>query len=381
MNTLKGHGGTINLFALINNNDGICEGKFVSAATDLSIRIWDPKGDYKTSVNIPNSHLAKITGLIVYLNNVYLLSCSEDKTINVFNLRNENELIIKIKEHNDIINNIALCKFNFPIQQKLEKSVVIKEKEEKNKENENVNTNESKKGANKKMSKEKSIEKEKIEKMTLDKKHQQNEIIRPPNGDKYFLLSNSLDCNLCIYDVDNKFKLLLKQKLHKMGIKSLKQISNNLYISFSIDKTICFWNLNIFQEIKEEEPDAKEKKKKKKEESKEKENKEKEENNNNSKIIIELNCIGQINDLKWLTNAILLYPEKNILYVGSQDKTIKIYKILNFKEYENNNKTNLIFKNEGSLKGHNREITLIKAIENKIISAANDFTLKIWNSE
>ena len=381
VNTLKGHGGTINLFALINNNDGICEGKFVSAATDLSIRIWDPKGDYKTSVNIPNSHLAKITGLIVYLNNVYLLSCSEDKTINVFNLRNENELIIKIKEHNDIINNIALCKFNFPIQQKLEKSVVIKEKEEKNKENENVNTNESKKGANKKMSKEKSIEKEKIEKMTLDKKHQQNEIIRPPNGDKYFLLSNSLDCNLCIYDVDNKFKLLLKQKLHKMGIKSLKQISNNLYISFSFDKTICFWNLNIFQEIKEEEPDAKEKKKKKKEESKEKENKEKEETNNNSKIIIELNCIGQINDLKWLTNAILLYPEKNILYVGSQDKTIKIYKILNFKEYENNNKTNLIFKNEGSLKGHNREITLIKAIENKIISAANDFTLKIWNSE
>ena len=382
VNTLKGHGGTINLFALINNNDGICEGKFVSAATDLSIRIWDPKGDYKTSVNIPNSHLAKITGLIVYLNNVYLLSCSEDKTINVFNLRNENELIIKIKEHNDIINNIALCKFNFPIPQKLEKSVVIKEKEEKNKENENVNTNESKKGANKKMSKEKSIEKEKIEKMTLDKKHQQNEIIRPSNGDKYFLLSNSLDCNLCIYDVDNKFKLLLKQKLHKMGIKSLKQISNNLYISFSFDKTICFWNLNIFQEIKEEEPDAKEKKKKKKEESKEKENKEKEENNNNnSKIIIELNCIGQINDLKWLTNAILLYPEKNILYVGSQDKTIKIYKILNFKEYENNNKTNLIFKNEGSLKGHNREITLIKAIENKIISAANDFTLKIWNSE
>ena len=382
VNTLKGHGGTINLFALINNNDGICEGKFVSAATDLSIRIWDPKGDYKTSVNIPNSHLAKITGLIVYLNNVYLLSCSEDKTINVFNLRNENELIIKIKEHNDIINNIALCKFNFPIQQKLEKSVVIKEKEEKNKENENVNTNESKKGANKKMSKEKSIEKEKIEKLTLDKKHQQNEIIRPPNGDKYFLLSNSLDCNLCIYDVDNKFKLLLKQKLHKMGIKSLKQISNNLYISFSFDKTICFWNLNIFQEIKEEEPDAKEKKKKKKEESKEKENKEKEENNNNnSKIIIELNCIGQINDLKWLTNAILLYPEKNILYVGSQDKTIKIYKILNFKEYENNNKTNLIFKNEGSLKGHNREITLIKAIENKIISAANDFTLKIWNSD
>ena len=377
VNTLKGHGGTINLFALINNNDGICEGKFVSAATDLSIRIWDPKGDYKTSVNIPNSHLAKITGLIVYLNNVYLLSCSEDKTINVFNLRNENELIIKIKEHNDIINNIALCKFNFPIQQKLEKSVVIKEKEEKNKENENVNTNESKKGANKKMSKEKSIEKEKIEKMILDKKHQQNEIIRPQNGDKYFLLSKSFDCNLCIYDVDNKFKLLLKQKLHKMGIKSLKQISNNLYISFSFDKTICFWNLNIFQEIKEEEPDAKEKKKKKKEESKEKENKEKEENNNNnSKIIIELNCIGQINDLKWLTNAILLYPEKNILYVGSQDKTIKIYKILNFKEYENNNKTNLIFKNEGSLKGHNREITLIKAIGNKIISAANDFTLK-----
>ena len=380
INTLKGHGGTINLFALINNDEGICEGKFASAASDLSIRIWEPKGDYKTSINIPNSHLAKITGLIVYLNNVYLLSCSEDKTINVFNLRNDNELIIKIKEHNDIINNIVLCKFNFPVTQKLEKYFIIKEKEEKNKENENSNLNESKKGGNKKINKEKSIEKEKTEKMTSEKKHQQNEIIRPPNGDKYFLLSDSLDCNLCIYEVDNRFKLLLKQKIHKMGIKSLVQISNNLYITFSFDKTICFWNLNIFQEIKEEEPETKEKKKKKKEESKEKENKEKEENNNNN-IIIELNCIGQINDLKWLTNTILLYPENNTLYVGSQDKTIKIYKILNFKEYENNNKTNLIFKNEGSLKGHNREITLIKAIGNKIISAANDFTLKIWDNE
>ena len=87
INTLKGHGGTIYLFALINNNEGINEGKFASVASDFSIRIWDPKGDYKSSANIPNSHLAKITGLAVYLNNVYLLSCSEDKTINVFNLK------------------------------------------------------------------------------------------------------------------------------------------------------------------------------------------------------------------------------------------------------------------------------------------------------
>ena len=386
INTLKGHGGTINLFALINNDEGICEGKFASAASDLSIRIWEPKGDYKTSANIPNSHLAKITGLVVYLNNVYLLSCSEDKTINVFNLRDENKLIIKIKEHSDIINDILLCKFNFPIPPKIEKPVIVKEKEEKNKENENVNNvPENKKGGNKKINKEKSIDKEKAEKMTYDK---QPEIIRPPNGDKYFLLSDSLDCNLCIFDVDNKFKLLLKNKIHKMGIKSLVQLSNNLYISFSLDKSISFWNLNIYQEIKEEEPETKEKKKKKKEENKEKENKEKENkekeengNNNNNKIIIDFNCIGQINELKWLTNTILFYPEKNTLYIGSQDKTIKMYKILNYKEYENNNKTHLIFKNIGTLKGHDREITLIKTIGKKLISIGNDFTLKVWNNE
>ena len=114
-------------------------------------------------------------------------------------------------------------------------------------------------------------------------------------------------------------------------------------------------------------------------ENKEKENKEKEENNN--KIIVELNCIGQINDLKWMTNIILLSPEKNNLYIGSQDKTIKIYKILNYNEYQNNNKLEFIFKNIGSLKGHNREITLIKAIGDKIISVGNDFALKIWNNE
>ena len=65
----------------------------------------------------------------------------------------------------------------------------------------------------------------------------------------------------------------------------------------------------------------------------------------------------------------------------AKDKTIKIYKILNFNEYENNNNTNSFFKNEGSLKVHNREITLIKMIGNKIISAANNLILKIWNSE
>ena len=145
-----------------------------------------------------------------------------------------------------------------------------------------------------------------------------------------------------------------------------------------MDKTICFWNLNIRQEIVEE-VEVKEKKKKKKEENKEKEIKEKEENN--SKIIIELNCIGHINNLKWMTNTILLYPEKNNLYIGSQDKTIKIYKILNYNEYLENNKTELNCKNIGSLKGHNREITLLKVIGDKIISVGNDFSLKIWNIE
>ena len=387
INTLKGHGGTIYLFALINNNEGINEGKFASVASDFSIRIWDPKGDYKSSANIPNSHLAKITGLVVYLNNVYLLSCSEDKTINVFNLKDENKLIIKIKEHNDTINDIILCKFNFPIQFREHKLSIAKEKEkekeEKNKENENANSPEgnNKKG-NKKLNKEKSLDTEKNEKLMYDK---QPSIIRPPNGERYFLLSDSLDCNLCIYDLENKFKLLLRQKIHKMGIKSLIQISNKLYISFSLDKTISFWNLNIKHQEVEEETELKEKKKKKKEENKEKEikekEKEKEKEENGNKIIIELNCIGHINNLKWMTNTILLYPEKNNLYIGSQDKTIKIYKILNYNEYLENNKTELNCKNIGSLKGHNREITLLKVIGDKIISVGNDFSLKIWNIE
>ena len=164
-----------------------------------------------------------------------------------------------------------------------------------------------------------------------------------------------------------------------MGIRALIQITNNLYISFSLDKTISFWNLNIKHQEVEEETEFKEKKKKKKEENKEKENKEKEELGN--KIIIELNCIGCINELKWLTNTILFYPEKNNLYIGSQDKTIKLYKILNYGDYQNNNKTELVFKNIGALKGHNREITLIKNIGDKIISIGNDFTLKVWNFE
>ena len=48
-----------------------------------------------------------------------------------------------------------------------------------------------------------------------------------------------------------------------MGKKSLIQISDNLYIPFSLDKTTYFWNLIIIQEIIEE-PETKDKKKKKK---------------------------------------------------------------------------------------------------------------------
>ena len=82
-----------------------------------------------------------------------------------------------------------------------------------------------------------------------------------------------------------------------------------------------------------------------------------------------------------MTNTILLYPKNNILYIGSQDKTIKMYKILNYSQYQNDNKIEFAFKNKGSLKGHNREITLIKSIGDKIISVGNDFALKIWDNE
>ena len=389
INTLKGQGGTITLFALINNDDGNNEGKFASAAGDLSIRIWEPKGEYKNSTSMTNVHLGKITGLKVYRNNIFLISSSEDKTINVYSLRDENKLIIKIKEHTDKINDILLCKFNFPLQTKLyEKSVSSQIKDGKETESANVTT-ENKKNTIRKNNKEKTNEKEKDKEKDKDGKDkdkdkeksltEKSSFFGLHHPDRYFLISNSLDCNLCLFDIDNKFKLLLKQKIHKMGIKSLIQISDNLYISFSLDKSVYFWNLNITQEIIEE-PESKDKKKKKKEENKEKdkekENKEKEEALN--RIIVSLSCIGQINDLKWLTNTVLFYPIKKTVYVGSQDKTIKIYRILNYNEFQNDNKTNFIFKNVGSLKGHNRDVTLIKALGDKIISAGNDFILKIW---
>ena len=58
----------------------------------------------------------------------------------------------------------------------------------------------------------------------------------------------------------------------------------------------------------------------------------------------------------------LFIKKKNQIY----NKT-KIYKILNYNEYLENNKTELNCKNIGSLKGHNREITLLKVIGDKII--------------
>ncbi len=400
INTLKGHGGTINLFALINNDEGVNEGKFASAAGDLCIKVWEPKGDYKNSSTINNSHLGKITGLTVYRNNIFLISSSEDKTMNVFSLRDENKLILKIKEHTDKINDILLCKFNLPFPLKsFEKSVSSIKEGEKNKEKENESNNvtdnkdkdkEKDKSSKRKNNKEKSIDREKEkEKSIVDKSSFSGGL--QPQGERVFLISNSFDCNICLFDIENKFKLLLKQKIHQMRIKSLLKISDTLYISFSFDKTISFWSLNITQEIVEE-PETKDKKKKKKEENKEKEkekekekdkdkdkdkeNKDKEEAMN--KIIISLSCIGQINDLKWLTNTILFYPLKKSIYVGSQDKSIKIYRILNYNEYQNDNKTSLIFKNVGSLKGHDRDVTLIKGIGDDIISAGNDFVLRIW---
>ena len=94
INTLKVHGGTVNLLVLVNNDEGNNELKFAIEASDLCIKVWEQKEDYKNSTTISNSHLCKITGLSVYRNNIFQISCSEDKPINEFNLRDKNKLII-----------------------------------------------------------------------------------------------------------------------------------------------------------------------------------------------------------------------------------------------------------------------------------------------
>ena len=394
INTLKGHGGSVNLFALINNDEGINEGKFASAAGDMSIRIWDPKGDYKNCIVVNNCHFGKITDLKVYRNNKFLLSSSEDKNINIYNLKDDNcNILYKIKEHSDKINGLFLFKFILPNlnNQSIFNNISNNQIKEKDKENESISNIENKDKENEKdkekIKTKKSTKNQKSSEKGLSDKLKTNEKSIIYN-DKIFLISNSLDCNICVFDMENKFTLLFKEKIHKMGIRSMIQTSEDLFISISLDKSIAFWNLSVVQE-KIEEIDEKDKKKQKKKE----EPKEGTENNNNSKdkekdkdkessnvkynLVIKFCCIGVINDLKWLTNTVLFYDYKKTIYVGNQDKTIKIYRITNYENYLKN-KDKLILKNVGSMKGHDREITLIQALGDKIISVANDFKMKIW---
>ena len=386
INTLKGHGGSVHLFALINNDEGINEGKFASAAGDISIRIWDPKGDYKNSIVVNNCHFGKITDLLVYRNNKLLLSSSEDKHINIYTLKDDScTILFKIKEHTDKINGLFFYKFNLPNinNQSILNNVSINQiKEKENESNSNIDNKENEKEKEKPKNKKSSKKQKSSEKINEKLKTNEKSIICT---DKIFLVSNSLDCNICVFDMDNKFSLLFKEKIHKMGIRSMIQVSEDFFISISLDKSIAFWNLSVTQEKIEEVEDKDKKKQKKKEESKDnlennktkEKDKEKENNSVKYNLIVKFACVGVINDLKWLSNTVLFYDYKKSIYVGNQDKTIKIYRITNYENYLKN-KDKLILKNVGSMKGHDREITLIRALGDKIISVGNDFKLKIW---
>ena len=98
------------------------------------------KNDYKILQNRSARNIDEINNELNLIKNEYddfrqetdkiidkLKNEYEHKIKNILE-ENENKLIIKIKEHSDIINDILLCKFNFPIQHKQEKILISKRK-------------------------------------------------------------------------------------------------------------------------------------------------------------------------------------------------------------------------------------------------------------
>ena len=331
--SLKGHNGGVILLDLINDDNGENKGTFVSASTDNCIRIWEPEKDYKKVSEIKDAHSAKITGLIVYNNNQKLISSSEDKTIKIFDLKTQNNLIKTIKDHTDIITQITLY-----------------------------------------------------------------------NDDK-LLISCSNDCTFGLIHTINNFNFVSKTKHQKMPVLFVKIIFNTVFATVSQDKTICLWDVLIEEKIIEEEIEdpknkkdkKKEKKKKeekkeekkedkkeedKKEEEEKKEEEKKEEEKIKKEYTITLRCICTIDIFKWQIHDLCYCLEKNILYCASQDKLIHAIKLINTDEYNGDHSKNIIWKELGTLKGHERDVTIVKMIDSEIvISTSNDFRIKLWKDQ
>ena len=111
VSSLKGHTAGVTHIVSINNEDGTPSMRLISASNDNTIRIWEPKGDYKHSTSI-QAHNGKITSLIYIREIENIITSSLDNTIKVFDMKLSNKIIFTLKEHTGEINGLVLLNPN-----------------------------------------------------------------------------------------------------------------------------------------------------------------------------------------------------------------------------------------------------------------------------
>jgi len=91
----------------ITNLDIKDELNFATCSLDLNIKTWYKREkEYKLNKIIKNAHSLQINQIIFYSNNI--ISCSQDNTIKIWEIQNENYQNITILTHSNYINSILL---------------------------------------------------------------------------------------------------------------------------------------------------------------------------------------------------------------------------------------------------------------------------------
>ena len=105
LSKIKAHDSDITYIKQIKN------GNIISCSKDKSLKIWEQKNNNLTQLHILLSHTGSVNKVYEYKQN-YFISCSDDSTLKIWNI---NINIKTLNKHNDSIVNILLIKHNILI--------------------------------------------------------------------------------------------------------------------------------------------------------------------------------------------------------------------------------------------------------------------------
>ena len=163
-------------------------------------------------------------------------------------------------------------------------------------------------------------------------------------NDNKTLISCSDDCNIIRYEIEDDYKCKYKTKAHGMAVTKLKALTDDLIGSIGKDKCIKIWDMSLHDD--------------------------------------QFTCCCVINVHKWEIMDFAFDYDNKVIYTASQDKTVKAVKLVNWSEFMVDRQRGLLWKCDSILKGHERDVMLVGVMNNNIVySVSHDLTIKLWKEE